>query len=92
MVFMTEQLTKGCEFLQVPVEEMIRRNRKSEVADKRLMLMAVLYKITNRPKEVGRRLNRSQQMVNYAKWQVQDLCQTDPAFKERYQELEKAIA
>jgi chromosomal replication initiation ATPase DnaA len=89
---MTEQLTKGCEFLQVPVEEMIRRNRKREVADKRLMLMAVLYKITNRPKEVGRRLNRSQQMVNYAKWQVQDLCQTDPAFKERYQELEKAIA
>jgi chromosomal replication initiation ATPase DnaA len=92
MVFMTEQLTKGCEFLQVPVEEMIKRNRKREVADKRLMLMAVLYKITNRPKEVGRRLNRSQQMVNYAKWQVQDLCQTDPAFKERYQELEKAIA
>jgi chromosomal replication initiation ATPase DnaA len=89
---MTEQLTKGCEFLQVPVEEMIKRNRKREVADKRLMLMAVLYKITNRPKEVGRRLNRSQQMVNYAKWQVQDLCQTDPAFKERYQELEKAIA
>jgi chromosomal replication initiation ATPase DnaA len=92
MVFMTEQLTKGCEFLQVPVEEMIKRNRKREVADKRLMLMAVLYKITNRPKEVGRRLNRSQQMVNYAKWQVHDLCQTDPAFKERYQELEKAIA